>query len=420
MHILFLTQILPYPPDSGPKVKTWHVIKFLSQRGHKITLVAFVRPEEEQHVESVRKVCFQVHTITIKRSRLSDIVYLIRSQFSRRPFLVERDDNRAMRSLVSRIVESESVDVIHADQLTMTQFALPFINKDGKKPALVFDAHNAVWTIVERMNKTLPLYYRIPLVFEAGRIKEYEARIVREFDSTLAVTEPDLRALVEALQEYCPDYPVANAPITVIPIAVDTRQFLPVARRADSLKVLTMGTLYYPPNADGIRWFFREVFPLICREIPQTKLTIVGKNPPKDFLQFAQESQGSIVVTGYVPDLDPYFAESCLMVIPVWAGGGMRVRILEAFTRGMPVVTTTVGLEGIQAKPGSDVLVADTPVEFANAVVELLMDRELQARLSLNGRRLAEEKYDWQVVLSRLEDVYQRLRKTGLETTFMG
>jgi polysaccharide biosynthesis protein PslH len=153
MHILFLTQILPYPPDSGPKVKTWNVLKYLSQQGYKITLVSFVRSEELPFVEEVQKICNKVHTVSMKRSRIKDIGYFIRSQFSGRPFLVERDDSREMRRIVNDIVSTENVDVIHADQLTITQFALPFAGRESNGPALLFDAHNAVWTIVERMKE---------------------------------------------------------------------------------------------------------------------------------------------------------------------------------------------------------------------------------------------------------------------------
>lgn len=407
MNILFLTQILPFPPDSGPKVKTWHVLKYLCQSGHKITLASFVRPEEEPYVGRVREVCCQVYAVPIRRSRLADIGYLLRSQFSGRPFLIERDDLHAMRSLVTTIVESESVDVIHADQLTMTQFALPFAKHAGGKPRLVFDAHNAVWTITERMKQNSPFYLRLPLTLETRRIREYEGRIVSDFDATLAVTELDRQALLSAKNG---NGSPLNGSFTVIPIAVDTKQIRPVARRTDSHTLLTMGTLYYPPNADGIRWFVEEVFPLIRSKVPEVKLTIIGKHPPKDFLALAEDKSNNIVVTGFVPELDPYFAESALAVIPVRAGGGMRVRILDAFARAVPVVTTTVGLEGIQAEPGEDVLVADTPSDFAASVIRLLNDKALQDQLSTNGRHLVESKYDWQVTLRDLDKVYQQIR----------
>jgi glycosyltransferase involved in cell wall biosynthesis len=404
MHILFLTQILPYPPTSGPKVKTWHVLRYLSQNGYKLTLVSFVRPEEMPYVEMVKQICSSVHTVPVRRSRLRDVGYLLRSQVTGRPFLVERDDIDEMRSLVFRIVKSEEVDVIHADQLTMTQFALPFAKTANGKPALIFDAHNAVWTITERMKQSAPFYLKLPLMLETQRVKSYEGMITRDFTKTLAVTEPDRLALTEAVNDKSS---TEKLPISVIPIAVDTHQIQPVPRLPGSLNILTMGTLYYPPNADGIRWFVQEVFPLIRKKVSGVKLIIMGKNPPKDFLKLASDETNSIVVTGFVPELDPYFAQSALMVIPVRAGGGMRVRILEAFARAMPVVTTTVGLEGIQARPGEDVLVADEPNDFADSVIRLFNDQTLQEQLATNGRHLVERKYDWQVTLKDLKEVYQ-------------
>jgi glycosyltransferase involved in cell wall biosynthesis len=135
-------------------------------------------------------------------------------------------------------------------------------------------------------------------------------------------------------------------------------------------------------------------------------LTIIGKHPPPDFLELAARNPGTINVTGYVEDLVPYMEESVLMVVPVRAGGGMRVRILEAFAYAMPVVTTTIGLEGIRAVPNHDVLVADDSDQFANVTVELMRNVSLQEKLASNGRKLAEEKYDWQVVLKSMETIY--------------
>lgn len=406
MHILFLTQILPYPPVSGPKVKTWHVLRYLAEHGHNITLASFIRAEERPYIQDVKKVCDSVHVIPVHRSRIRDGYYFVRSQFTGRPFLVERDDLAEMRSLVRQIVSSQSIDVIHADQLTMTQFAFPLPFGKSKKPALVFDAHNAVWTITERMKLNAAFYLKLPLALETGRIKSYEGMIVNDFDATLAVTEPDRLALVNAWRSGGHD---GDVQIPVIPIAVDTHQVQPVQREPDSFNILTMGTLYYPPNADGIRWFIQQVFPLVRKVIPHTTLTIVGKNPPKDFLNLAADGDSGIVTTGFVPDLDPYFARSAITVVPVRAGGGMRVRILEAFARAAPVVTTTVGLEGIDACPGVDVLIADSPEEFAASVLNLLQQKELQQQLSENGRRLVEAKYDWQVVLGKLNKVYSDL-----------
>ncbi|MEJ2706545.1 MAG: glycosyltransferase family 4 protein [Anaerolineales bacterium] len=413
MNILFLTQILPYPPDAGPRVKTWHVLQYLAGQGHQVTLLSFVRPEEEQYVGVLREICHAVYTVPIRRSRVADLYYWLRSNWTGRPFLIERDDLVAMRDQVKQIVESNDIDVIHADQLGMAQYAFPYRGQgNGAKraPVVIFDAHNAVWKIVERMQENAPWFLQFPASLEAKRIKAYEGQVVRTFDHTLAVTDPDRQALAEAVAAY-ERAGVSNGverelPITIVPIAVDTQKLQPIEREAGSKNILTLGTLHYLPNADGIRWFVQEVFPLIIESEPEANLTIIGKNPPADFLRMAEQFPQQINVTGYVPDLDPYMQKAALMVVAVRAGGGMRVRILEAFARGMPVVTTTVGLEGIDGRPGEDVLVADTPEAFSRQVLQLLENLDLQASLAENGRRLAEQKYDWHVILQKMDQVY--------------
>ena len=406
--ILFLTQIVPYPPDAGPKVKTWHVLRALAKQGHDVTLISFVRPEELQYLSVLRELCTAVQTVPIKRSRVVDIGYLISSYLKRRPFLIERDDLKAMQQLVQNLVQSQSFDFIHADQLTMVQFAVRSVTTSlGARPKVIFDAHNAVWTIVKRMRDTAPWFLKPVLSIEANRVKAYEGYLLRTVDTVLAVTEMDRTGLEEALAHTNASNDLAKAPITVIPIAVDTSELQPISRTLDTPNILTLGTLHYPPNADGIRWFVQDVYPIIQRENHDVTLTIVGKNPPRDFLEFAARYPQHIKVTGYAPDLRTYLRQSTLMVIPVRSGGGMRVRILEAFAYGMPVVTTSIGLEGIDAVPGQDVLVADTASQFADHVIELLRDTSLQEKLSQNGRRLAETRYDWQFVLSALKTIYE-------------
>jgi glycosyltransferase involved in cell wall biosynthesis len=185
----------------------------------------------------------------------------------------------------------------------------------------------------------------------------------------------------------------------------------PVVRSTSSANILTVSTLFYPPNADGVRWFLREVFPLVKTEAPAATLSVVGPRPPKDIAQFAVHDPQSITVTGYVPDLLPYLEQAAVMVVPVRAASGMRVRILEALARGIPVVTTTTGVEGIAAVSDEHLLVADEPAAFAHAVARLLREPELGERLAHNGRRLVQEKYDWQAALPKLEEVYASLTR---------
>ena len=409
LRILFLTQIVPYPPDAGPKVKTWHVLRALADFGHEITLATFVREEEKQNLAALSEICHEVFPVQIQRSRAADVKYWLKSHLTQRPFLVERDDLPAMRTLLADLISKHRYDAIHADQLTMAQFAVAprSTSANGKHtdqwPMTVFDAHNAVWTIMERMSENSRAYIKPVLSLEKNRIKKFEGEMVCRFNHTLAVIQPDKEALLQAAGLYRRS---VSPSIDVIPIAVDTEELAPVKLQLDSMNIMTLGTLHYPPNADGIRWFLNDVFPLVQKKIKGTSLTIIGKNPPEDFLQAAQYSNGAIEVTGFVPELAPYYERAGVVVIPVRAGGGMRVRILESFSRGVPVVTTTVGLEGIEAEHNREVLVADTPNEFAEAVCRLLTDRAERTRLGAAGRELVVQRYDWKVVLKALQSLY--------------
>jgi polysaccharide biosynthesis protein PslH len=403
VKILLLTQILPFPPDAGPKVKTWHVLRYLVKRGHQVTLVSFVRAEEQQYIQDIERLGIEFYPVPIRRSRVMDAYYLLRSQVTGRPFLIERDDLPAFRQTVERLLAQQSFDAVHADQLTMTQFAKPEAQEFGGT-ARIFDAHNATWSIFKQMQENASFFLKPILSLEAARIRRYEGQVVRNFEHTLVVTKPDQQLLVQACNGSQRAYS-QEGKISVIPIAVDTGQLQPIAREAGSTNIITLGTLHYPPNADGIRWFLQEVYPLIKRSKPNATLTVIGKNPPADFIQAAREDP-SITVTGYAADLQPYLQQAALMVVPVRAGSGMRVRILEAFARGVPVVTTTIGLEGIHARPGEAVLVGDTPEEFARQVICLITDPAMQNRLSQNGLDLVKSKYDWQVVLQELDRLY--------------
>ncbi len=404
MKVLFLTQILPYPPDAGPRVKTWNVLRFLKSEGHQVDLVSFVREAEKPFVRDVEAVCNSVTGVPIHRSRVADAGFAVKSLFSGRPFLVERDRLPAMLSAVMDLVNRDRYQVIHADQLSMVQFALEACKGLTHKPAVIFDAHNATWTIFERSAEKAKPPIRFLLSWEGRRTQYYEYGLVRQCDHTLTVTEIDRKALIN-LKETDPS---SGKKITAVPIAVDTSQMPVIQRKPDRHEIVTLGTLHYPPNADGIRWFLEEVFPLVKQADPAAHLTIIGKNPPADFLAAAANDPASVTVTGYVKSLEPYFEKAGVVVIPVRSGGGMRVRILEAFSRGLPVVTTTVGLEGIEANHEEHVLVEDTNAGFAAAVLKILSNPDYQFALANRARKLAEHTYDWQVVLLRLRNLYDQ------------
>ncbi|MFN7035016.1 MAG: glycosyltransferase family 4 protein [Bellilinea sp.] len=403
MKILFLTQIVPYPPDAGPRIKTWHVLKYLSEQGYSITLLTYVRKEEEKFLPKVRQICENVIPIPLQRTKLRDVYSLVISQLRNTPFLIERDYRWTMKNAVKKLLDNENFDAIHIDQVNMAQFIFNVkLNNNYPNSRTIFDAHNATWIILERMQSKFSVFLRTFLAQEAKKLKSYEHQLVQKANQVLTVTEFDRDLLMPN-----PRDEFLKSKIHVIPIAVNTQELQPIKRKTDSCQILTIGSLNYPPNADGVRWFLNEVFPLVKQQNQNATLIVIGKNPPKDFFTLAAPFGGDIQITGYVENIKPYIESSALMVVPVLAGGGMRVRILEAFARGIPVVTTTVGLEGIAAENEKHVLVEDDPIFFARKVEKLLENPSEQDRLSKNARELVTSLYDWKAVLKDLVTIYQ-------------
>jgi glycosyltransferase involved in cell wall biosynthesis len=391
MRILLLTLVVPNPPDSGPKIKTHYLLRYLAQR-HEVTLVSFVRSAAEAAAaRELEGLCRAVYSVPIRRSRVRDIGYLLASFWSARPFLMLRDESRAMRRMLRDLLAREQFDLAHADQLNMA----PFAHATGLP--VVLDQHNAVWTIFQRMAAQERGVRRLLLELEWRRLKHYEGRVCRASAAVMTVSEED-RAALEA----------AGAPqnMLIIPIAVDVAGIQPVQRLPNAQGILSMATMYWPPNIDGVLWFAREVLPLIRRDEPDAPFYIVGARPPDEVRALTLDA--TVEVTGYVDDPTPFLQSSALMIVPLRAGGGMRVKILEALARGIPVVSTSIGAEGIDVTAGEHLLVADEPADFAAAVVRLLRDRAFADQLATHGRRHALARYDWRAVCPAIEPVYRQ------------
>lgn len=404
MHILFLSQVLPYPLDAGPKVRAYYTLRHLANN-HQVTLLSFIRPSDRPaDIAHLEQWCERVVTVPIRRSRWRDGLALGRGLFSGEPFLISRDRVPEMEEELRRLVRGESFDVIHADQLWMAPYALSgqkwAVAAGRQQPKLVLDQHNAVYLIPRRMAaaETNPLV-RTGLNWEAGRMARYEAEVCRDFNQVVTVTKEDQDILLALCgQRELPTFSAA------IPICGDPQSVRPV----DPLQgegILFFGGMHWPPNADGIEWFSREILPTIWETRPATPLMAIGKEPPAVLGQMGER----VVAPGYVADPEPFWQRSRLFVVPLRAGGGMRVKIIDAWTRGLPVISTTVGAEGIAVCDGKNILLADTAEAFAEAVIRVLSDDELATRLAANGRQTVLECYDWRKIYRAWDRVYAAL-----------
>jgi glycosyltransferase involved in cell wall biosynthesis len=330
----------------------------------------------------------------MERGLIKDVLALLLSFFSGIPWVITRDHRAAMLTLVQNLTHNTAFDVIHADQLNMAQFAAAV--KGGLK---VVDLHNALWLLYKRMAETERQGPKKWLFERDWRLlKGYEGKICRDFDRVIAVSEVDKAAIAEVAG--------AGVDIFVMPIAVDIDETRPVQRAPSANRIVHIGTMFWPPNVDGILWFAREVFQLVKAQKPDVGFDIIGARPPEEVVRLSVEDPG-IRVTGFVSDVKDYLEQAGVLIVPVRAGGGMRVKILNQLSQQLPIVTTTIGCEGIMVENGKHVLIADRPQDFARAIIQILDNPSLADSLGKAGRELIAEQYDYRKVCSQLEQVYQ-------------
>jgi len=393
MKVLLLTQVLPFPPDSGPKIKTWNLIKHLS-RNHNITLVSFVRGDQSAEIRCLEQYCERVIAVPISRSFSRDVWAMLYSLFRGTPWVIARDYRPSMRQAIETLTRSERFDIIHADQLNMAQYALRV--SGGRR---ILDLHNALWLLYRRLTEILKVGPEKLLWWREWRLlQRYEGKTCQVFDEVFVVSAEDRAALVEVIGR--------DRHIQVVPITIDPEDFPPVLRNPGANHIVSLGTMFWMPNVDGVSWFIREVFPHIRSQRPDVVFDILGARPPAEILRLAKTQPG-ISVPGYVKDPVPHLREAAVMVIPLRAGGGMRVKVLQALAQGLPVVSTSLGCEGIEVEAGRHLLIADTAEDFARATLQLLEDQELAAKLGQQGREHILARYSALTQLWDVDEVYR-------------
>ncbi|MDX1688696.1 MAG: glycosyltransferase family 4 protein [Candidatus Promineifilaceae bacterium] len=410
MKILYLSQLVPYPADAGPKIRIYHVLQYLAQAGHEITLVAFRREEDDpEQLDHLYRYCREIHTVLMRRSLLQDLWQVASGIVSGHPFLISRDSVDEMYQTLQEVAVRDSFDAIHADQLWMAQYALAAGRRNGHA-RLVLDEHNAMYLIPERLASGANPLRRAILNREARNMARYEVETCKQFDNVVWVSAEDRRA-VRGQSTKLRGANGSSGPATngmnnlVIPICVDPQAKAVIQRRPDARRVTFLGGLHWPPNAEGVLWFMEEVWPQVQKQAPDAVLTILGKNPPSAVVRRAQVD-AHVEAPGYVEDVTPYLAETVAFIVPLHAGGGMRVKILDAWSWGLPVVSTTIGVEGLWYRDGENVLIADRPGAFAQATLRLLMRPEQAAALGAAGRQTVEAHYDWRRVYRAWDKIY--------------
>jgi glycosyltransferase involved in cell wall biosynthesis len=394
MKILILTPYAPYPPNSGGRIRIWEQIKYLGQR-HDITLISFYQTQEEYDqrdmlAEYCRRAILVKRLDTLQGADLEQIQQLTEIfQWYSTPEMKQALDN----------VKSENFDVVLFEHIFMAQYQALF------STCTVLQEHNIESNIFKQLahlyrssGPTSPEQQKIN-TFRMSRwmlMRKYENETWPKFPLRITVSQNDK----EELDGRC-----STGRTVVIENGINTRQvkFIPDEQwvKKASPKILFMGSLDFYPNIDCLFYLKETILPKLWQTDPTLSLVITGRNPSLAILDFAADPR--IKVIANPEDIDEVAKNCYLTIVPMRIGSGTRIKILHSMALGLPVVSTPLGCEGLSVSDDHDILIRDTPEQFAEAILTLRADPQLATQLRTAGRKLVEDRYDWTRMFQQLE-----------------
>ena len=372
------------PLDSGGRIRSYNILRQLA-REHRVTYFGFHAEQDDAAHAELKRIFERVVTCPLKLPKaksFSELMQYGKELFSREPYAISKYCQPWVKGELRKLVHSESYDVIVCDFLV----AAGVIPWDLPCPKVLF-THNVEALIWKRHHEVArnPLW-KLLSWREWKAMARAEKHYLREADHVLAVSQTDADFFA---QELPPEK------LTVIPTGVDVEFFHPTAAEEEPNSLVLTGSMDWMPNEDGIFYFAEEILPTICEAIPTARLWVVGRKPSARMKALAAADPHHLHLTGWVDDIRPYLAQSAVCIVPLRVGSGTRLKIFEAMGMGKAIVSTTIGAEGLPVRRGVDVLLADSPDDFAKSVVTLLDDATARRRLGVAARELVETKYSW-------------------------
>lgn len=399
--ILFLTPQLPFPPHQGTALRNFGLVSGLAARGHQIWLLSFMESgQPPPSTTPLGQLCTKVSTVAVPlRSRADRLRDLFRGYAD----MARRLWSPAFQGILGDMLDHVSFDVVHVEGIEMAPY-LSLIKEKAVDAMIIYDAHNAEYALQRRIARTdllIPSRWHVALysAIQWRRLRRFEAEVSKSSHHVLAVSEPDAKMLRKLPHK---------TPITVIPNAISVALYQPNLVIPEGLihpALVFTGKMDFRPNVDAVLWFAQKIFPIIRAEEPRAHFVIVGKNPHQRLATL--QGHPGITMTGFVPNVHPYIAAADVYVAPLRMGSGTRLKLLEAMALERPIVSTTLGAEGLYAKDGVHLLLADDPKTFAEAILQLLHKSARGAELGKAAAALVHERHDWSAVIPNLEKVYR-------------
>lgn len=394
MRILFFSPQQLWPVNSGSRLRNAHLAGALAKRCQ-VTLLQILQPEEHE-TPAPEPQSFE-RLVSVRKGKSYSAAAVAKGIIGPWPLTVLNYRSEHVAEALREVLSSSRYDAVQVEASNLFSY-MKIIREASGKPAIVFDWHNVDSELMHRYgSETSSLPKKLVAWRTASLLNGIERTLIRTCDAHTVVSALDRTKLLR-------HDPAAD--ITVIPNGVDSQKFSarPGGNSGDEL--LFVGSMDYHANSDAVLWFVRHAWPDIARRFPMLKFNVVGRSPGPEVRALASDR---VRVTGTVEDVRPYYENALAVVVPLRVGGGTRLKILEAMAMGVPVISTSIGAEGIESRSGMDILLADSTEETINAIDLLTTDLDARKRLANAGRALASNHYDWEMIGERLYRVHAGL-----------
>jgi glycosyltransferase involved in cell wall biosynthesis len=403
LNILYVSQMPASPPRFGAQSR---VHGLMTQLGRRHDLTAVMLADDEFDINECRGAmlayCREVVLVPNPHGRegLTKRLLQLRSLASALSFERLRVTVPALQRELDRVLRATRFDIVNLEFPYLGHCDLRQAPPGARRPPLIVDSHEIAYDLAQQFARAGgSLGRRLYASANCRKLRHEELGTYRQADGVYLCSALDQERLLGQI-------PAART--AVIPNAADVEYYQPRSADppSDGRTVVYFGLLSTVPNIDGVLHFVQDIWPRIAEAHPQARCKIIGGRPPPSLLALAGPR---VELTGFVSDLRPHLAEAAALVVPLRLGGGTRLKIVEGMAMGKAIVSTTLGAEGIEAVPGRDLLIADEPEAFADAVNRLLADPVLAARIGQSGRQLAVERYAWSGAASALEGFYRQV-----------
>ncbi|MEO6693612.1 MAG: glycosyltransferase family 4 protein [Ignavibacteria bacterium] len=389
MRILFISYDFPYPPTGGSISRDYNLIKQLSKNHELHWINRTIRGDiRQEYIDEMDKYFKNIKIV--KWDYKQNIPGLLKSFFTDIPYIIKRFESEEMNKIVRETINDNVFDLVLCDHIYLTQY-LPD-NITDKIPVIP-NNEDCGFTYYKRMTANSGFLRSLYAGSQWKKLLNYEIKVLKKYNVYITTSEKE-KEMISGYYD--------KAEICVIDNGVDTKFFSERDRKDHSPNIIFTAWFKYYPNAQAAIDFVKNIFPKIQKEIPEIKFYIVGKEPPQKVMDLQKIE--NVFVTGYVDDIREYLRNADAAVIPLQIGGGTRLKILEAMSMKIPVVSTHLGAEGLEVENRTNILLAGNDKEFAEHVIEVIRDKQLSTNLTDNARLLMEEKYDWQKIGNRLND----------------